>query len=170
MIPTNQGSILFHGSSLNRTPRENFYISSYEGPNGISSDVPYREHNVFSMVKVSYMYDQTVTRGSPYNFTILNSPITGHRGKRIINPNWWNQFWWNLWFWIRYMWGYLSAKFQIYRSINFIDITETIARICVEEIGKFGLLVQGASLHCFQKRSTLDSSIWRDLYFYPIIS
>ena len=35
MIPQNQGSSLSHDSSLNMTPRENFYISGYEGPNEI---------------------------------------------------------------------------------------------------------------------------------------
>ena len=30
---------------------------------------------------------EPVTRGSPYNFAVLNSPITGHLGKRIIIPN-----------------------------------------------------------------------------------
>ena len=35
MIPSNQGSILSLDSSLNRTPRENCYISGYEGPNEI---------------------------------------------------------------------------------------------------------------------------------------
>ena len=29
---------------------------------------------------------EPVTCGSPYNFTVMNSPVTGHLGKRIINP------------------------------------------------------------------------------------
>ena len=36
MIPPIQGSSLSQDSSLNRTPRENCYISGYEGPNEIS--------------------------------------------------------------------------------------------------------------------------------------
>ena len=43
---------------------------------------------VLSVVEVSDLEDETVTRGSPYKLAILNSPITGHLGKRIINPNW----------------------------------------------------------------------------------
>ena len=37
-----------------------------------------------------------------------------------------------------------------------------------EEIGKLGLPVPGASLHCFQKISTLDSFPLRCISFYPI--
>ena len=66
--------------------------------------------------------------------------------------------------------GYLSAKFQTQRSSNFGDITETVTGISAEEIGKLGLPVTGASLHCFQKMSTLDSSILRDLSVHPIRS
>ena len=57
------------------------------------------------------------------------------------------------------MLGYLSTKFKTYMSINFIDITETVTGISAEEIGKLGLPIPGASLHYFQKWSTLDSSI-----------
>ena len=117
-----------------------------------------------------YIAIWVIGSGMPYNFAVLNSLVTGHLGKMIISPNWWNQFWWNLWCWIRDMRGYLSAKFQIQRSNNVGDITETVTSISAEEIGKLGLLVPGASLHCFQKRSTLDSSIWRDIYVYPIRS
>jgi len=46
-----------------------------------------------------------------------------------------------------------------YLSSNFGDITETVTAISAEEIGKPGLPVPEASLHCFQKRSTLNSSI-----------
>ena len=55
--------------------------------------------------------------------------------------------------------GYLSVKFQTQRSIYFRYIIEIVTCISVEEIGKLGLPVLGASLHCFQKMSTLDSSI-----------
>ena len=44
------------------------------------------------------------------------------------------------------------------RSINFGYTIETVTGISAEEFGKLGLLVPGASLHCFQKRSTLDNS------------
>ena len=37
-------------------------------------------------------------------------------------------------------------------------IIETVLGISAEEIGKIGLPIPGASLHYFQKRSTLDSS------------
>ena len=99
MIPPSYGSSLFQNSSLNRTPVENFYSLGYRGPNGIYEAVPKRARNLISMVWISYPEDEIVTRGSPYNFTVLNSPVTGHLGKMIINPNWWNQFWWNLWCW-----------------------------------------------------------------------
>ena len=48
----------------------------YIGPNGIPEDVPERAPE-----------DETVTRGRPYNFVVLNSLVTGHLGKRIIIPN-----------------------------------------------------------------------------------
>ena len=50
-------------------------------------------------------------------------------------------------------------KFQTQRRITFGDTIETLLGIYAEEIGKLGLHVPGASLHCFQKRSTLDRSI-----------
>ena len=53
MIPPNQGSSLSHDSSLNRTPRENCYISGYEGPNEILKDVPNRAWTLLSAVKFS---------------------------------------------------------------------------------------------------------------------
>ena len=133
------------------TPRENCYISSYKGPNEISEDVLEREQTLISLVKFLDPEDETVTRDRPYNFAVLNSPVTGHLGKRIINPNWWNQLWWNLWCWNRDRRGYLSAKFQIQRSSNFRDTIETVSGISVKEIGKLGLPAPGASLHCFQK-------------------
>ena len=114
--------------------------------------------------------DEPVTRGRPYNFAVLNSTVTGHLGKRILNSKWWNKFKWNLWCWIRDMRGYLSEKFQTQRISNFWDITEIVTGISAEEIRKLGLPVPGDSLHCFQKRSTLDSSIWRDLSVHPIRS
>ena len=40
------------------------------------------------MVKVVDPEDETVTRGIPYNFAFLNSPVTDHLGKMIISPNW----------------------------------------------------------------------------------
>ena len=58
----------------------------------------------------------------------------------------------------RDMRGYLSEKFQTYRSSNFRDITKTVIGISKEKIGKLGLHVPGASLHYFQKRGTLDIS------------
>ena len=60
----------------------------FRGPNGIPEDVPEREQTVLSVVRISEPEDEPVTRGMPYNFTVLNSPITGHLGKMIINPNW----------------------------------------------------------------------------------
>ena len=122
------------------------------------------------MVYVLDPEDETVTYGSPYNFVVLNSPVTGHLGQMIRSPNWWNQFWWNLRCWIRDMKFYLNEKFQTYRINNSIDIIETVTGISAEEIRKFGLPVPRVSLHCFQKRSTLDSSIWRDLSLCPIRS
>ena len=40
------------------------------------------------MVEDSDLDDETVTRESPYNFAMLNSPKTGHLGKMIISTNW----------------------------------------------------------------------------------
>ena len=88
MIPPNQGSILSSDSSLNRTPREYFYISGYEGPNEIYQDFLDREHIVISMIKFSYPKGETVTPGNPYKFGMLNSPEISHLGKTLISPNW----------------------------------------------------------------------------------
>ena len=52
----------------------------------------------------------------------------------------------------------LLSKFQTQRSINFEDTAKTISGIYAEEIGKLGLPISRASLHCFQKRITLESS------------
>ena len=40
------------------------------------------------MVEVSSLEDEIVTRGSPYNFAMLNNPETGHLGKTLISPKW----------------------------------------------------------------------------------
>ena len=39
------------------------------------------------MVKFSDPEGETVTRGSPYNFDMLNSLETSHLGKMLISPN-----------------------------------------------------------------------------------
>ena len=64
----------------------------YKGPNEIFEDVPERAKNLLSVVRVSDPKEETVTRGSPYNFAVLNSPKTGHLGKTLISPNWGNKF------------------------------------------------------------------------------
>ena len=61
MIPPNEGSSLFQDSSLNKTPRENYYISGYKGPNEILKDFLNRARTLLSMVKVSYPDDDTGT-------------------------------------------------------------------------------------------------------------
>ena len=60
----------------------------YRDPNGIPEDVPERAQTALFVVRSSDPEDETVTRGSLYNFAVLNSPVTGHLGKRIINPKW----------------------------------------------------------------------------------
>ena len=60
----------------------------YRGPNGIPKDVPEMERTLILVVLISYSEDEPVTRGMPYNFTFLNSPVTGHLGKMIINTKW----------------------------------------------------------------------------------
>ena len=86
MIPPNHGSILFQDSSLNRTPRENFYILGYKGPNEIAQDVSDRERTVLSVVSILDPEGETVTRGSLYKFAMLNSPQNSHLGKLSISP------------------------------------------------------------------------------------
>ena len=54
----------------------------YRGPNGIPEDVPEREQNLISVFQISDSEDEPVTRGMPYNFVVLNSPVTGHLGKK----------------------------------------------------------------------------------------
>ena len=88
MIPPSKGSSLFQNSSLNKTPRENCYSLGYRGPNGIPEDVPERAWTLHSVVRISEPEDEPVTRDIPYNFTILNSPVTGHLGKMIIKHKW----------------------------------------------------------------------------------
>ena len=58
------------------------------GPNGIPKDVTEIKLTIISMIQILYSEDEPVTRDMPYNFTILNCPVTGHLGKMIINPNW----------------------------------------------------------------------------------
>ena len=65
MIPQNQGSIPFQDPSLNMTPRENCYISGYEGTNEILKYFSDRARNLLSMVKVSDPDDEIGTCGSP---------------------------------------------------------------------------------------------------------
>ena len=67
---------------------ENCYILGYQSPNEISQDVLEREQNVLSVVEFSDPEDETVTRGSLYNFVMSYSPETGHLGKMLISPNW----------------------------------------------------------------------------------
>ena len=88
MFPLNQGSSLSQDSSLNKTPRDNCYISSYKGPNGILEDVPKMAQTIILLIRISDLEDEPMKRGIPYNFTVLNSPVTGQLGKRIINPKW----------------------------------------------------------------------------------
>ena len=38
--------------------------------------------------EISDSEDEPVTRGSLYNFAVLNSLVTGHLGKKIIHTNW----------------------------------------------------------------------------------
>ena len=87
MIPPSYGSSLFQNSSLDRKPRENRYSLGYLCPNGIPEDVLEKARTILSVVRISDSEDEPVTCGMPYNFVILNSPVTGHLGKRIINPN-----------------------------------------------------------------------------------
>ena len=60
----------------------------YRGPNGIMEDVIEIEWTLFSVVLILEPENEPVTRGIPYNFTVLNSPVTSHLGKTIINPKW----------------------------------------------------------------------------------
>ena len=50
-----------------------------------------------SVVNISEPEGETVTRGSPYKFAMLNSPEISHLGKLCISPNGLNQLSYNLW-------------------------------------------------------------------------
>ena len=63
------------------------------------------------------------------------------------------------------MQGYLSTKFQTQRSSNFGDITEIVTGISAEEIGKLGLPVLGASLHCFFRKGVHWTAPFEEIYF-----
>ena len=43
---------------------------------------------VISVIQVLDSEYELVTRGSPYSFDVMNSPVTGHLGKMFIRPNW----------------------------------------------------------------------------------
>ena len=88
MILRNQGSNLTQDSSLNKTPGENCYISGYKGPNEISQDFLEWKLTILAVIKFSDSEYETMTRGCPYNFAMLNSLETGHLGKMLISPNW----------------------------------------------------------------------------------
>ena len=45
----------------------------YRGPNGIPKDVPEREQTFILVVQISDSEDEPVTRGIPYNFSVLKS-------------------------------------------------------------------------------------------------
>ena len=60
----------------------------YKGPNGIPEDIPEIPQHLISFIQILEPGDELVTRGMPYNCTVLNSPVTGHLGKIIINSNW----------------------------------------------------------------------------------
>ena len=60
----------------------------YTGPNGIPEDFPERVQTFILLVRISDSEDEPVTHGSPYNFVVLDSPITGHLGKMTISLNW----------------------------------------------------------------------------------
>jgi len=66
-----------------------------------------------------------VTCGIPFNFAVLNSPVTVHLTKRIINPNGETILMKPM---VLYQvhGGYLSEKFQTHRISNFGDIAETV--------------------------------------------
>ena len=57
----------------------------YKGPNEILEDVPERVRTILFVVQISEPEDETVTRGSLYNFVVLNSPVTGYLGKMIMS-------------------------------------------------------------------------------------
>ena len=88
MIPPNQGSNISQDSSLNRKHRENCYILGYEGANEILQDVLDRTQNLIYVVNISDPNDETMTLGSLYKFSMLNSPEISHIGKTLISPNW----------------------------------------------------------------------------------
>ena len=69
------------------TPRDNCYISGYEGPNEILQPVPDREWTMLVVVNVLDPNDEIRSRGGPYKFAIQNSPEIGHLGKTLISPN-----------------------------------------------------------------------------------
>ena len=60
----------------------------YKGLNEISQDVSDRAQTFVFVVKVLDPKGETVTRGSPYKFTMLNSPEIHYNGKTLISSNW----------------------------------------------------------------------------------
>ena len=79
---------------------------------------------------------ETMTRGSPYKFAMLNNPQNSHLGKLGLSPTWRIQFCSNLWGWKEDISSYLNAKFQTVRSRNFGDTAESISDNSTEEIGE----------------------------------
>ena len=122
------------------------------------------------MVHFSDPECETVTCGRPYKFAILNSTQNSHLGNIWISPTWRIHFWSNLWGWKEDLSGYHSENFQTIRILNLEDTAEAISVISAEEIGKLGLPVLGSSLHCFQKRITLERSPWKGPFWVEISS
>ena len=78
------------------------------------------------MVKVLDPKGETVTHGSPYKFTILNSSQNNHIGEYSISTTWRIQFYSNLWGWKEDISCYFSANLQTVRSPKFGDTIEAI--------------------------------------------
>ena len=57
----------------------------YRGPNRISEDVLERAQNLISVVRISDLEDEPVTRGIPYNFVVLkrSSWEKDHKSKMV---------------------------------------------------------------------------------------
>ena len=93
----------------------------YKYPNEISKYVPERAWIVIFLVKLLDPKDETVTCGSPYNFSMLKIHETDHLGKIRISLTWRFHFCSNLWGWKEDLSGYHIENFHTLMIQNFRD-------------------------------------------------
>ena len=120
------------------------------------------------MVKISDPEGETVTRGSPYKFVLLNSSEISHLGKTHISPNWWNQFCSNLRCWKEDRRGYLIRNFRYIGAVISEIPQKQYQTFCRRNWRKLGHQIFFNFDHSFGKMNMLLSLPSGATSFYPI--